>query len=788
LDPSPTRDDPINVLHVDDEEDQIAFTKLFLEQADPSIRVTHECDPDRILDLIGGGGFDCLVTDYKMPVLNGVELATRVRRVSDIYIIIYTGHGSEDVAGAAFAAGVNDYLRKELDPCHYSVLARRIRGGVENQRAKRKNRDWERELSWMADNSSDAIFRIELDKGITRCNPAFRALYGEPVDGTIPFEDIIPARISREEYARFQAEAREAMGKGSREIKLTHRWKTGDGRDLWFETNLSPVLDNGRLVGFEALAREITGRVRAEEELRESRQRLANFIESATDMIIITDRDLRIMEVNDRMLGFWGRTRGQVVGRSLLEVEPDLEGEERLVKFREVIETGEPYTYHDIVPHSADESRHIALRLFRVGEGLGLISSDITEASRLGRELEEKDRSLQLLVDYMPDTFYICDGRGGMVFVSPNVSRMAGYSSEEVTKPDPGFWRSLIYHEDRGKVAAALEAYMGGGAPYDVEYRVQRRDGSLIWVRDRATQRYEMEGTTYFDGKLTDVTEQKLVERGLMGYTQRLEQMVRDLKVYSRQLEDTVNERNRLLIDAERTIAVGQVASMVGHDLRGPLQSISNAVYLLQRSPEKSGELLNTIKGSVQYAVRILEDLRNATKDAPIDTETVDVAEIVRLALGDAHPQPGVELRSELGYGECLALVDPVKIRRVMDNLVRNACEAITGTGTVTVKARREAGGLVVEVQDTGVGIPEEFRPNLFKTFKTTKRRGLGLGLAYCRRAVEAHGGSIEVASEVGVGTTFTVRIPQPRDEPDPGVTGSPEAAEHQKKMESTGS
>jgi signal transduction histidine kinase len=335
--------------------------------------------------------------------------------------------------------------------------------------------------------------------------------------------------------------------------------------------------------------------------------------------------------------------------------------------------------------------------------------------------------------------------------------------------------------------AAALEAYLGGGASYDVEYRVQRRDGSLIWVRDRATQRYDTEGAPYFDGKLTDVTEQKLVERGLVGYTQRLEQMVRDLKVYSRQLEDTVNERNRLLIDAERTVAVSQVASMVGHDLRGPLQSISNAIYLMQRSPERSRELFDTIRGSVQYAVRILDDLSNAARDTPLDAETVDVTEIVRLALGEAYPRPGVELRAELGEGPLFARVDPVKIRRVLDNLVRNACEAVAGPGVVTVRMRREARRLVLEVQDTGVGIPEEFRPHLFKTFKTTKRRGLGLGLAYCKRAVEAHGGSIEVDSRVGAGTTFTVRIPQP-DTGDGGGAECLDAAANHPERENTGS
>ena len=123
------------------------------------------------------------------------------------------------------------------------------------------------------------------------------------------------------------------------------------------------------------------------------------------------------------------------------------------------------------------------------------------------------------------------------------------------------------------------------------------------------------------------------------------------------------------------------------------------------------------------------------------------------------------------------AHVDPVKIRRVLDNLIKNACEAINGPGTVTVKADRVDGNLAIEVTDTGVGIPEDFMPNLFQTFKTTKKRGLGLGLAYSKKAVDAHGGTITVESKVGKGTTFTVRVPQPKDGEGERVERQAEAA-----------
>jgi signal transduction histidine kinase len=104
--------------------------------------------------------------------------------------------------------------------------------------------------------------------------------------------------------------------------------------------------------------------------------------------------------------------------------------------------------------------------------------------------------------------------------------------------------------------------------------------------------------------------------------------------------------------------------------------------------------------------------------------------------------------------------LDPGKIRRVLDNLIQNAVEAMPEGGSLTIEGGLDEGGLTLRVTDTGTGIPEEDIQNLFTPFHTTKPKGMGLGLAYCRRAVEAHGGTITAQSQEGAGTTFTIRLP----------------------------
>ena len=109
----------INVLHVDDDKNQLQFLKMFLMNMEEKIRVTSTSSPDEAIKILNSNNFDCIVTDFSMPRINGIDLAKKIREKSSVPIIIYTGQGSEEVAEAAFLVGIDDYLRKEPDPSHY---------------------------------------------------------------------------------------------------------------------------------------------------------------------------------------------------------------------------------------------------------------------------------------------------------------------------------------------------------------------------------------------------------------------------------------------------------------------------------------------------------------------------------------------------------------------------------------------------------------------------------------------------------------------------------------------
>ena len=223
-------------------------------------------------------------------------------------------------------------------------------------------------------------------------------------------------------------------------------------------------------------------------------------------------------------------------------------------------------------------------------------------------------------------------------------------------------------------------------------------------------------------------------------------------------LEAVVEERTRDLLEAEKMAALGKVVSMVSHDLRGPLQKIRNLAYLLEHEPHRSDEYLKMINDSVLFSIDILDDLREHTRDEPLTLIDVEVSRLLEQVISDSVIPENVEV--QLTAPPHQVSIDYNKMRRVLWNLVKNACEAMPDGGVLKMEAKGSSSGLIIDVSDTGAGVPEDFQDKLFMAFNTTKGKGIGLGLAYSKRTVEQHGGTIGVETEVGIGTTFRIHLP----------------------------
>ena len=240
-----------------------------------------------------------------------------------------------------------------------------------------------------------------------------------------------------------------------------------------------------------------------------------------------------------------------------------------------------------------------------------------------------------------------------------------------------------------------------------------------------------------------------------------------------KQLGDAFNSMADRLVELtadvrkkERQAMFGRMAAGLVHDLSHPVQNIGNSCKLIVRvfdDPEYRQTFTRTIDREIETLKRVLDDLRNVAKPAPVERFPLDVnrsvAEIVESMRGLAE-ESGVALESRFASEAVVIEGDVFALGRVYRNLVTNAIQATQPGGRVTIATRRDGDKVQVSVSDTGSGIPAERLGAIFDDFVTTKKRGLGLGLAITKRIVEQLGGTIAVASEVGKGTTFTIRFP----------------------------
>lgn len=239
-------------------------------------------------------------------------------------------------------------------------------------------------------------------------------------------------------------------------------------------------------------------------------------------------------------------------------------------------------------------------------------------------------------------------------------------------------------------------------------------------------------------------------------------------------------EANRLLRASEALRE--EMTGMLVHDLKSPLAaSIGSLQTVLESDSEQRLEPLDQELLTIAYESQtrlagmigdILDIARAEAGEMPLVKSQTDLAQLVNEALSEARAgagDRGLEIEADL-EDMPLALVDPEKVRRVLDNLLANAVKYTPAGGSVTVRLTRSNGDAVITVRDTGAGIPEHLHKQIFDKFGQAEvareigKVSVGLGLAFCKLAVEAHGGTIRVESAPGKGSAFIFTLPGAKD------------------------
>ncbi|MCW4029853.1 MAG: HAMP domain-containing histidine kinase [Candidatus Bathyarchaeota archaeon] len=232
---------------------------------------------------------------------------------------------------------------------------------------------------------------------------------------------------------------------------------------------------------------------------------------------------------------------------------------------------------------------------------------------------------------------------------------------------------------------------------------------------------------------------------------------------------DEANQHLRLmeakLIKAERLAAIGELAGIIGHDLRNPLQGIMGATHYLKTHAKRQSdtaciEMLNEIDDCILRADKIINDLIEYSQNITLVPLLTNPKTLLTQSLGQLKVPANIEINNKTAAQPELT-VDDYKIQRAFNAIMKNAFDAMPDGGTLTLESAEDPDFVVFRFQDSGVGMDRETQSKIWMPMFTTKAKGMGFGLPICKRFVEAHGGKISIQSSIGQGTTVTVLLPK---------------------------
>lgn len=243
-------EEPIHVLHVDDDEAFLRLTETSVSEIDPALQFRQTTDPTDVLDRLDTERIECIVSDYRMPELTGIELLKRVReRQSDLPFVLFTGQGSEAVASEAISAGVTDYVSKRGRFEGFELLANRVHGAVEQRRLEQSLVETREGYEKLLETAPDAILVVDAETGVLlEVNTAAEELFGRPreeLEGLHQTE--LHPDDDHEYYRRVFEEHAESSGviRDRRELSVLH----ADGHEIPVEISAATLeLGDRRLV------------------------------------------------------------------------------------------------------------------------------------------------------------------------------------------------------------------------------------------------------------------------------------------------------------------------------------------------------------------------------------------------------------------------------------------------------------------------------------------------------------------------------------------------------------
>jgi PAS domain S-box-containing protein len=613
------------------------------------------------------------------------------------------------------------------------------------------------------ENANDVIYTLDLEGRLTSVNRRAEQALGytrEECLGCNVIELIPP-----EYHARmYEALERKLHGEGAPTVyELEVLCKNGNRLPLEVSSRL--IVRDGKPVGIQGIARDISERRRAEQALRQSEERFRQLADNLPHGFIYqveqaADARVRFSYVSGRIEDLLGIMPDEVLADPSVLYKLILDEDLPRVRAREA----EAFLQH--IPFDCQfrsRTRGGPLRWLHcrsaprpLPDGSAIwdgIAVDITSQMLAEEALRENEERLRLVLDAGKIGAWDWDMLANQVVWSERTYEIHGLAPGKVGSRVEDLL-ALVHRDDRDRVAEAVQQAINEHRPFETEFRIARPDGELRWITTTGQAHYDDTGRPVrMLGATLDVTERRAAEEAL--------------KEADRRKDDFL--------------------AMLAHELRNPLAPIRNSVQVLRLiglSDANLAQARDVIERQVGQMARLVDDLLDVSRISRgkilLRREPLDLVPLVRATVEDHRSLlegSGLSLTVELVDRPLWARGDPTRLSQVVGNLLHNASKFTDAGGSVLVRLTGDEQAVELMVQDSGIGMSPDILGRLFEPFSQADRSidrsrgGLGLGLALVKGLVEMHGGSVCASSAgFGKGSAFVVRLPlsRPEDTPQP--------------------
>ena len=530
-----------------------------------------------------------------------------------------------------------------------------------------------------------------------------------------------------------------------------------EGREIIFELPwpndktiiliaLRPIKRNGQVIEVVGSTVDITERKKVESELRATKELLESFIKHNLDAITISDREGHILQANKAYENIFGWSSQEIIGKRLPCV-PGFLMEESLENIQKILTNESVVTRLETVRQRNDGSLlDVSLTVSPILDvrgnviALSAICRDISERKqaererhRLHQQLRDSEMKYRALIEQATDAIYVVElnedhAPSRFIEVNPVGCKRFGYSREELLSlsfPD-------VVPQDSRMIVRLLEKIKKGQTSFTLQDEYVFPTGKII-TTEFNVRVFKLNGKKVFLSISRDITERLKTEE--------------------------------LLRKSEKLAIVGQLATVMAHEINNPLTAMKGFMQLLKLTENENNQgYINIVSSEIERIESITNEFMAVAKPQMVKIQLNDISVLIDQVLMLLQPQAmmnNIKIRIELKPGIPLISCEGNQLKQVFVNILKNAIESMPTGGEILIQVNiLDNNQVSIRFIDQGCGIPKERIPYLGEPFYSIKEEGIGLGLMICYKIIETHRGKVVIESEVNKGTIVEVTLP----------------------------